>query len=178
MIGVLQEMKVIPYLEEVLVDDNHLTIKDQKLLEEEEQMDHLMEILEIMDPLVMKDILQDEDHQEEVDFQNHQEEDHLVPLAHLEILGPQEIKDLQAPRPQGHRGPPGPQGPMGPQGPPGQIIRQSYIPGTTPPPQVMMDTSSLERTFLGMANAAEKLARQQVVSNEQLNESVREQKKE
>ena len=67
---------------------------------------------------------------------------------------------------------------MGPQGPPGQIIRQSYIPGTTPLPQVTMDTSGLERTFLGMANAVEKLAQQQVVPNEQLNESVREQRKE
>ena len=67
---------------------------------------------------------------------------------------------------------------MGPQGPPGQIIRQSYIPGTTPPLQVKMDTSGLERTFLGMANAVEKLAQQQAVSNEQLNESVREQRKE
>ena len=95
--GVLQEMKEIPYLEKVLVDDNHLIIKDQKLLEEEGQMDHLMEILEIMDPLVMKDILQDEDHQEEVDLQDHQEEDQLVPLAHLEILSLQEIKDLKTP---------------------------------------------------------------------------------
>ena len=68
MMGVLQEMKMIPYLEEVLVDDNHLTIKDQKLLEEEGQTDHLMKILEIMDPLVMKDILQEEDQQEEVDL--------------------------------------------------------------------------------------------------------------
>ena len=67
---------------------------------------------------------------------------------------------------------------MGPQGPPGQIIRQSYIPGTTPSLQVTMDTSGLERAFLGMANAVEKLAQQQVVSNEQLNESVREQRKE
>ena len=89
--GVLQEMKVIPYLEEVLVDNNHLTIKDQKLLEEEEeQMDHLMEILEMMDLQVMEDILQDEDHQEEVDLWDHQEENHLVPLA---------------------QGPPGPPGP-------------------------------------------------------------------
>ena len=145
--GVLQEMKAIPHLEEVLVDNNHLTVKDQKLLEEEGWMDHLMEILEIMDPQVMKDILQDEDHQEEVDLQDHQqEEDHLV---HLEILGPQEIKDLQSR---------GPQGPMGPQGPPGQIIRQSCIPGTMPPLQVMMDTLGLERIFLGIANAVEKLA--------------------
>ena len=67
---------------------------------------------------------------------------------------------------------------MGPQGPPGQIIRQSYIPGTTPPPPVTMDTSDLERTFLGMANAVEILAQQQVFSNEQLNEVVREQRKE
>ena len=66
---------------------------------------------------------------------------------------------------------------MGSQGPPGQIIRQSYIPGITPPPQVTMDTSGLERTFLGMVNAVEKLTRQ-VVSNEHLNESVREQRKE
>ena len=93
---VLQEMKEIPYLEEVLVDIHHLTVKDQKLLEEG-QMDHLMEILEMMDLQVMEDILQDEDHQEEVDLWDHQEEDHLVPLAHLEILDPQEIKDLQAP---------------------------------------------------------------------------------
>ena len=82
--GVLQEMKVIPHLEEVLVDDNHLTIKDQKFLQGG-QMDHLMEI---MDPQVMEDILQDEGYKEEADLQDHQEEDHLVPLAHLEILGP------------------------------------------------------------------------------------------
>ena len=62
------------------------------------------------------------------------------------------------PGPQGHRGPPGPQGPVGPQGPPGQIVGQPYISGNQPPPQVMMDTSGLERTFLGMANAVERLA--------------------
>ena len=67
---------------------------------------------------------------------------------------------------------------MGPQGPPGQIIKQLYLLGTTPPQQIKMDTSGLERTFLGMANAVERLAQQQVVSNEQLNESVREQRKE
>ena len=67
---------------------------------------------------------------------------------------------------------------MGPLGSPGQIIRQSYLPGTAPPSQVKMDTSGLERTFLGMANAVERLAQQQVVSNKQLNESVREQRKE
>ena len=88
------------------------------------------------------------------------------------------------PWPPGNQGPPGPPGPQGhrgppgPQGPPGQIIRQSYLPGTAPPPQVTMDISGLERTFLGMANAIERLAQQQVASNEQLNESVREQRKE
>ena len=87
------------------------------------------------------------------------------------------------PGPPGNQGPPGPAGPQGhrrapgPQGPPGQIIRESHLPGTAPP-QVTMDTSGLERTFLGMANAIERLAQQQVVSNEQLNESVREQRKE
>ena len=70
------------------------------------------------------------------------------------------------------------QGPVGPQGPPGQIVGQPYISGNQPPPQVMMDTSGLERTFLGMANAVERLALQQVLSNEQLNKSVREQRKE
>ena len=42
----------------------------------------------------------------------------------------------------------------------------------------MMDTSGIERTFLGMANAIWKLAHQQVLSNEKLNKSVREQRKE
>ena len=82
MMGVPQEMKMTPYLKEALIDDNHLTVKEQELLEEVEQVDHLIEILMTMGLLVMEDILQDEDCQE-VD---HQEEDHLVPLAHLEIL--------------------------------------------------------------------------------------------
>ena len=54
-----QEMKEILYLEEVLLDTNCLTVKDQKPLEEGEQIDHLMEILEIMDPRVVEDILPD-----------------------------------------------------------------------------------------------------------------------
>ena len=54
----------------------------------------------------------------------------------------------------------------------------TVIPRNAPPPQVKMDTSGLERTFFCMANAVERLAQQQVVSNEQLNESVREQRKE
>ena len=176
------EMKVIHHPEEeILVEANHWIIKDLKLLEEEQLEDHLMEIPEVMDPQEMEDIPQEEIHLEEEDCQDHQE-DHLV---HLEALDPQGIKDPPGPPgPQGHRGPPGPQvpmgpqGPVGPQGPPGQIIEQPYIPGNQPPPQVMMDTSGLEQTFLGMANAVEKLARQQVVLNEQLNKSVREQRKE
>ena len=87
--GALQEMKEILYQEEVLVDDYHLVAK--------ELVDRLMEILEMMDHQMREDILQDEDHQEE-DLMDHQEEDHLVPLAHLAILGPQEIEDLQVPQ--------------------------------------------------------------------------------
>ena len=83
---------MIPSLKEALIDDIHLTIKGQELLEEVEQVDHLIEILKTMGLLVMEDILQDEDHQE-VDPQ---EEDHLVPLAHLEILDSLEKEDHEA----------------------------------------------------------------------------------
>ena len=84
--GVPQEMKMTPYLKEALIDDNHLTVKGQELLEEVEQVDHLIEILMTMGLLVMAGILRDKDHQEE---------DHLVPLAHLEILDPLENEDHQ-----------------------------------------------------------------------------------
>ena len=87
-----QEMKMTLYLKEALIDDNHLTVKGQEFLEEVEQMDHLIEILMTMGHLVMEDILQDVDCQK-VD---HQEEDHLVPLAHLEILDPPDKEDHQA----------------------------------------------------------------------------------
>ena len=70
MMGALQEMKVILHQKEVLVDDHHLTAKDLKLQEGGGLVDHLMEILEMMDHQIMEDILQDEDHQEE---------DHLAP---------------------------------------------------------------------------------------------------
>ena len=92
MMEVPQVMKMTPYLKEALIDDNHLTIEGQEFLEDVEQMDHLIEILMTMGPLVMEDILQDMNHQE-VD---HQEEDHLVPLAHLEILDPLDKEDHQA----------------------------------------------------------------------------------
>ena len=87
-----QEMKMTPYLEEALIDDNHLIIKGQEFLEKVEQVDHPIEILMTMGHLVMEDILQDVDCQE-VD---HKEEDHLVPLAHLEILDPLDKEDHQA----------------------------------------------------------------------------------
>ena len=170
-------MKETLHQEEILVDDHHLTTEVLEYQEEGDLVDHLMEILEIMDHQIMADILQDEDHQE-ADPQDHQEEDHLVPLAHLEMLDPQEVEDLQVPLDHKDRGPPGPQGPMEPQGRPGQLIGQPYLPENVPPSQVQMDTSGLERTFLGMANAVERLAQQQIVSNEQLNESVREQRRE
>ena len=92
-VGALQEMKEILHQEEVLVDDCHLVVKDLKCQEEGELVDCLMEILGIMDHQMREHILQDKDHQEE-DLLDHQEEDHLVPLAHLEILGPQVIEDL------------------------------------------------------------------------------------
>ena len=43
---------------------------------------------------------------------------------------------------------------------------------------MVLDTSGLERTFLGMAGAVEKLAQQQLRSNYSLNESVNQQRKE
>ena len=67
---------------------------------------------------------------------------------------------------------------MGPKGPPGQIIGQPYVPGNQPPQQVVLDTLGLERTFVGMIGTEETLAQQQVHANDQLNESIREQRKE
>ena len=43
---------------------------------------------------------------------------------------------------------------------------------------MILDTSGLERTFLGMAGTVEKLAQQQLRSNYSLNESVNQQRKE
>ena len=84
-------MRMTPYLKEVLIGDIHPTIEGLQLIEDMERMDHLMEILVTMGHLVMADILQDVDHLE-VD---HQEEDHLVPLAHLEIWDPLNKEDHQ-----------------------------------------------------------------------------------
>ena len=89
------------------------------------------------------------------------------------MRGPQGI-----PGPKGERGYPGPPGPQGPPGPPGGTIQPPYIQGNQPPPQVVLDTFGLERTFLGMAGAVEKLAQQQLRSNYSLNESVNQQRKE
>ena len=79
---------------------------------------------------------------------------------------------------KGDRGHPGPPGPQGPPGPLGGTIGLPYVPGNQPPPQVVLDTSGLERTFLGMAGAVEKLAQQQLRSNYSLNKSVNQQRKE
>ena len=43
---------------------------------------------------------------------------------------------------------------------------------------MVLDASGLERTFLGMAGAVEKLAQQQLRPNYSLNESVNQQRKE
>ena len=87
MTEVPQGMRVTSYLKEALIDDIHPTIKGLELIEDVEQMDHLMAILVTMGHLVREDILQDMDHQEE---------DCLVPLAHLEILDPLDKEDHQA----------------------------------------------------------------------------------
>ena len=60
------------------------------------------------------------------------------------LRGPQGV-----PGPKGERGYPSPPGPQGPPGPLGGTIRPPYIQGNQPPPQVVLDTSGLERTFLG-----------------------------
>ena len=82
------------------------------------------------------------------------------------------------PGPKGERGYPGPPGPQGPPRPPGGVIQPPYTQRNQPPPQVVLDTSGLERTFMGMAGAVEKLAQQQLRSNYSLNESVNQQRKE
>ena len=73
----------------------------------EEQENHRMEIQETMGPQVVEDIHPGMVHLEEKDSQDHQEEDHLVPLETqdpLEIKEPQvhldheDINDLQAHR--------------------------------------------------------------------------------
>ena len=57
-------------------------------------------------------------------------------------------------------------------------MQPPYTHRNQPPSQVVLDTSGLERTFMGMAGAVEKLAQQQLRSNYSLNESVNEQRKE
>ena len=94
-----REMRLTQRMQKVPTDDTHHTVKGLSLIDDMEQVDHLMEILVTMDHLVMTDILQDMDHQD-VDHQgvDHQEEDHLVPLVplvHLEILNPLDKEDHQ-----------------------------------------------------------------------------------
>ena len=57
-------------------------------------------------------------------------------------------------------------------------MQSPYIHRNQSPPQVVLDTSGLERTFMGMAGVVEKLAQQQLRSNYSLNESVNQQRKE
>ena len=88
-----REMRLTQHMQKAPTDDTHHTVKGLSLIDDMEQVDHLMEILVIMDHLVMTDILQDMDHLD-VDHQgvDHQEEDLLVPL---EILDLQDLKDHQ-----------------------------------------------------------------------------------
>ena len=93
--------------------------------------------------------------------------------------GPPGLRGPQGePGPKGERGYPSPPGPQGPPGLPGGTVQPPYIQGNQLPPQVLLDTSGLERTFLGMAGAVEKLAQQQLRSNYFLNESVNQQREE
>ena len=78
----------------VPIDDTHHTVKGLLLIDNKEQMDHLMGTLVTMDPLVKTDTRQDVDHRD-VNLQEvaPQEEDHLDPLVHPEILDPPDKED-------------------------------------------------------------------------------------
>ena len=164
MTKVPQGMRMTLYLKEVLIGDIHPTVEGLQLIEDMERMDHLMEILVTMGHLVMEDILQDVDCLE------------VDPPGNPGPPGQRGPPGV--PGPKGERGYPGPPGPQGPPGPPGGVVQPTYIQRNQPPPQVVLDTSGLERTFMGMAGAVEKLAQQQLRSNYSLNESVNQQRKE
>ena len=87
-------MRFPQHIMKVQIDDTHRTIKGLLLIDDIEQMDHLMGILVTMDPLVKTDTRQDVDHRD-VDLQEvaPQEEDLLDPLVHLEILDPPDKED-------------------------------------------------------------------------------------
>ena len=80
----------------VQIDNTRRTIKGLLLIDDIEQMDHLMGTLVTMDSLVKTNTCQDVDHQD-VDLQEvaPQEEDHLDPLVHLEVLDPPDQEDHQ-----------------------------------------------------------------------------------
>ena len=80
----------------VPIDDMHRTVKGLLLINDIEQMDHLMGTLVTMNPLVKINTRQDVDHQD-VDLQEVTplEEDHLDPLDHLEVLDPPDQEDHQ-----------------------------------------------------------------------------------
>ena len=98
MMEVPQGMKVTSYLKEALIDDIHPTVEGLELIEDVEQMNHLMEILVTMGHLVMEGILQDVDHQE---------------VDHQEVGPPGPPGPPGDPGPPGQRGPPGLRGPQG-----------------------------------------------------------------
>ena len=81
------------------IDDTHRTVKGLLLIDDIEQMDHLMGTLVTMNPLVKTNTCQDVDHQD-VDLQEvtPPEEDHLDPLDHPVVLDQedhQEYLDLK-----------------------------------------------------------------------------------
>ena len=75
----------------VPIDNMHRTVEGLLPMDDIERMGHLMETLVTMDPLVKTDTHQDMDLQEVAP----QEEDHLDPLVHLEILDPPDKEDHQ-----------------------------------------------------------------------------------
>ena len=159
----------------VPIDDTHRTIKGLLLIDDIEQMDHQMGTLVTMNPLVKTNTRQDVDLQEVTPPQRRTT---WTPWTIRKCWTPGPRGPPGIPGPKGERGYPGPPGPQGPPGPPGGIMQPPYTYKNQPPSQVVLDTSGLERTFMGMAGAVEKLAQQQLRSNYSLNESVNEQRKE
>ena len=168
MTEVLQGMRMTLYLKEVLIGDIIPTLKGLQLIEDMERMDHLMEILVTMG--------HPSRHGPPGGGPPGGGPPGGGPPGNLGPLGQRGLPGV--PGPKGERGYSGPPGPQGPPGLPGGVIQPPYIQRNQPPPQVVLDTSGLERTFMGMAGALEKLAQQQLRSNYSLNESVNQQRTE
>ena len=88
-------MRFPQHILKVPIDDTHHTVKGLLLIDDIEQMDHLMEILVTMDPLVKIDTRQDVDHRDVGLQEVAPQEDHLDPLVHPEILDPPDKEDHQ-----------------------------------------------------------------------------------